>query len=63
GEKLDELRAEGWKTLKIGIGRSTAFVEAFLNRRLQAVMVPEPSGEAPPKARVAKDWQEMRKKL
>ncbi|MCP9450961.1 MAG: hypothetical protein NNA21_12990 [Nitrospira sp.] len=63
GEKLDELRADGWKTLKIGIGRSTAFVEAFLNRRLQAVIVPEPSGEAPPKARVAKDWKEVRKKL
>ncbi|MCP9446301.1 MAG: hypothetical protein NNA22_01855 [Nitrospira sp.] len=63
GEKLDELRAEGWKTLKIGIGRSTAFVEAFLNRRLQAVMVPEPSGETTPKARVAKDWKEVRKKL
>lgn len=63
GEKLDELRAGGWKTLKVGIGRSTAFVEAFLNRRLQAVMVPEPSGEAPPKARVAKDWKELRKKL
>ncbi|MCP9472061.1 MAG: hypothetical protein NNA30_04950 [Nitrospira sp.] len=63
GEKLDELRADGWKTLKIGIGRSTAFVEAFLNRRLQAVMVPELSGEPPPKARVAKDWKEVRKKL
>lgn len=63
GEKLDELRAEGWKTLKVGVGRSTVFVEAFLNRRLQAVMVPEPSGETPPKARVAKDWKDVRKKL
>ncbi|MCP9469555.1 MAG: hypothetical protein NNA31_06095 [Nitrospira sp.] len=62
-EKLDDLRAGGWKTLKIGIGRSTAFVEAFLNRRLQAVMVPEPFGEPPPKARVAKDWKEVRKKM
>ncbi|MCP9438384.1 MAG: hypothetical protein NNA20_00740 [Nitrospira sp.] len=63
GEKLDTLRAEGWKTVKIGIGRTRGFVEAFLNRRLQAVMVPEPAGEAPPKVRVAKDWKEVRKKL
>lgn len=63
GETLETLRGEGWKTLKIGIGRTRGFVEAFLNRRLQAVMVPEPVGEAPPKARVAKDWKEVRKKL
>jgi hypothetical protein len=63
GEKLDELREAGWKTLKVGVGRSKVFVETFLERRLEAVMVPEPSGEAPPKARVAKDWKEVRKKI
>jgi hypothetical protein len=64
GAKLDELHAAGWKTLKIGVGRTKAFAEAFLQRRLDAVMVPEPAmGEAPRKAKVAKDWKDVRKKL
>ncbi|MEK7762370.1 MAG: hypothetical protein AAB433_12370 [Nitrospirota bacterium] len=64
GTKLDELHAAGWKTLKIGVGRTKAFAEAFLQRRLDAVMVPEPAkGEAPRKAKVAKDWKDVRKKL
>jgi hypothetical protein len=64
GVQLDELHTAGWKTLKVGIGRSSAFAEAFLQRRLEAVIVPEPTkGEAPRKARVAKDWKEVRKKL
>ncbi len=64
GAKLDELHAAGWKTLKLGVGRTKAFAEAFLQRRLGAVMVPEPAkGEAPRKAKVAKDWKEVRKKM
>jgi hypothetical protein len=64
GAKLDELHAAGWKTLKIGVGRTKAFAEAFLQRRLNAVMVPEPAkGEAPRKAKVAKEWKEVRKKM
>lgn len=64
GATIDELHAAGWKTIKTGIGRSQAFVEAFLRRRLEAVMVPEPAkGDAPRKAKVAKDWKEVRKKL
>ena len=64
GAKLDELHAAGWKTIKTGIGRTKAFAEAFLQRRLDAVMVPEPAkGEAPRKAKVAKEWKEIRKKL
>ena len=64
GAKLDELHAAGWKTIKTGIGRTSAFAEAFLQRRLEAVIVPEPAkGEAPRKAKVAKDWKEVRKKL
>ncbi len=64
GMKLDELHAAGWKTLKVGVGRSKVFAEAFLQRRLEAVIVPEPEkGEAPRKAKVAKDWKEVRKKL
>lgn len=62
GAKLDELHAAGWKTLKIGVGRTKAFAEAFLQRRLDAVMVPEPAkGEAPRKAKVAKGWKDVRK--
>ncbi len=64
GTKLDELHAAGWKTLKVGVGRTKAFAEAFLQRRLDAVMVPEPAkGEAPRKAKVAKEWKEVRKKM
>ncbi len=64
GAKLDELHAAGWKTLKVGVGRTRAFAEAFLQRRLEAVMVPEPAkGEAPRKAKVAKEWKEVRKKM
>lgn len=64
GAKLDELHAAGWKTIKLGVGRSKAFAEAFLQRRLEAVMVPEPAkGDAPRKAKVAKEWKEVRKKL
>jgi hypothetical protein len=64
GAKIDELHEAGWKSVKTGIGRSKAFVETFLRRRLEAVMIPEPSkGEAPRKAKVAKDWKDVRKKL
>jgi hypothetical protein len=64
GAKLDELHAAGWKTLKIGVGRTKAFAEAFLQRRLDAVMVPEPAkDETPRKAKVAKEWKDVRKKL
>ena len=64
GVKIDELHEAGWKSIKTGIGRSKTFVEAFLRRRLEAIVVPEPSkGEVPRKAKVAKDWKEVRKKL
>jgi len=64
GTKLDEMHAAGWTTLKIGVGRTKAFAEAFLQRRLDAVMVPEPAqGEAPRKAKVAKEWKDVRKKM
>lgn len=64
GARLDELHAAGWKTIKTGIGRTKTFAEAFLSRRLDVVMVPEPKkGDAPRKAKVAKDWKEVRKKL
>ena len=64
GTKIDEFHAEGWKTIKIGICRSRVCAEAFLQRRLEAVIVPEPTkGDVPRKAKVAKDWKEVRKRL
>lgn len=64
GVKIDELHEAGWRTVKVGIGRSKPFAEAFLQRRLEAIMVPEPTkGDVPRKAKVAKDWKEVRKKL
>jgi len=64
GATIDELHAAGWKTVKTGIGRSKAFAEAFVQRRLDAVIVPEPrAGDQPRKAKIAKSWKEIRKKL
>jgi len=64
GTKLDDMHAAGWKSLKIGLGRTKAFAETFLQRRLDAVMVPEPAkGEALRKAKVAKGWKDVRKKM
>jgi hypothetical protein len=64
GAKVDELHAAGWKNLRTGIGRSNAFAEAFLQRRLEVVLISDsPRGDAPRKAKVAKDWKEVRKKL
>ena len=64
GTKIDELHAAGWKTVKIGVGRSKSFAEAFLQRRLDAIVVPGPTkGDVPRKAKVAKDWKDVRKKL
>ncbi len=64
GARIDVFHAEGWSTIKTGIGRSKTFAEAFLKRRLNVVMVPEPvKGDAPRKAKVAKEWKEVRKKL
>lgn len=64
GEKIDEWQEDGWKTIKTGIVRSKEFAESFIRRRLDAVMVPEPpKGEVPRKAKVAKEWKEIRTKL
>lgn len=64
GTKLDEWNKAGWTTIKTGIVRSRDLAESFIRRRLEAVMVPEPAkGDVPRKAKVAKDWKEVRKKL
>jgi len=62
GNKLDELRDAGWTTIRIGVGRTKKFAEAFVQRRLEAVMVPEPAkSEKARKAKVAKAWKDVRK--
>jgi hypothetical protein len=64
GAMIDELYAGGWKNLKTGIGRSKAFTDAFLQRRLDAVVISDSAaGGVSRKAKVAKDWKEVRKKL
>lgn len=61
---LDALKAQGWASLKGGIGRTRGFAEVLLEHRLDVVIVPEPRrGEPPRKAKTAKDWKEVRKKL
>ncbi len=64
GKKIDELRASGWNAIKVGIGRTKVFAEAFLQRRIDAVILPEPpKSEIPRKAKTAKEWKEIRKQL
>ena len=61
---LDALKNDGWTTMKSGIGRTRAFADMLLQHRMEVVVVPElPKGELPRKAKAAKDWKEVRKKL
>ena len=63
-ETLDALKHDGWTTMKSGIGRTRAFADVLLQHRMEVVVVPElPKGELPRKAKGAKDWKEVRKKL
>jgi hypothetical protein len=64
GAAIDRFKQDGWTTLRSGVGRSLSFAEAFLERRLDVVLVPEPAkGDVPRKAKVAKDWKDVRKQL
>lgn len=64
GAKIDELHAAGWKNLKTGIGRTKAFAEPCIQRRLGVVVISDSAtGEISRKAKVAKEWKEVRKKL
>ena len=64
GAKLDELRASGWTTIKIGIGKTPSFAETFLHRRLDVVIVPKTAMEpAQKKAKAATNWKDVRRKL
>ena len=61
---LDALKSDGWTTMKSGVGRTRAFADVLLQHRMEVVVVPElPKGELPRKAKSAKDWKEVRKKL
>lgn len=64
GEMIEQLRADGWTNVKVGIGRTLAFAEVLVAHRLDVVLVPEPEkGDLPKKAKAAKEWKEIRKKL
>jgi hypothetical protein len=64
GARLDELKKEGWTAIKNGIGRTPAFAGVLVERRMDAVLVPEPAkGELPRRVKIAKDWKDVRKKL
>lgn len=60
---LDRFKADGWENVKSGIGRTKAFAEALVNRRMEVVIVPARDETLPRRARVAKDWKEVRKRL
>ena len=61
---LETFKQDGWATMKSGIGRTKAFADTLLQHRMEVVLVPElPKSEMPRKAKAAKDWKEVRKKL
>jgi hypothetical protein len=61
---LDSFKQDGWTRMKAGIGRTRMFADTLIQHRMEVVLVPEPpKGELPRKARAAKDWKEVRKKL
>lgn len=64
-EKIDEMRAEGWDNLHAGIGRTKEFAEVLLAHRMGAVILPasDKDQDLPRKAKVVKNWKEIRKKL
>jgi hypothetical protein len=64
GAMLDELKSEGWTAIKSGIGRTPAFATVLVERRMDAVLVPDPpKGKVPRKTKTAKNWKDVRKKL
>jgi hypothetical protein len=64
GTLLDDLKKDGWTAAKNGIARSRVVAETLLERRMEVVIVPEPSkGDSPRKAKTAKNWKEVRKQL
>jgi hypothetical protein len=61
---IESFKQAGWTTMKTGIGRTRAFADTLLRQRMEVVVVPGlPKGELPRKAKAAKDWKEVRKKL
>jgi len=61
---IEAFKEGGWSTLKTGIGRTRSFADTLLQHRMEVVVVPElPKGELPRKAKTAKEWKEVRKKL
>jgi hypothetical protein len=64
GAKIDQLQADGWTNVKAGIGKSRTFAEVLVAHRMDVVIVPEPDkGELPKKAKVVKEWKDIRKKM
>ncbi len=61
---IETFKQGGWTTMKTGIGRTRSFADTLLHHRMEVVVVPElPKGELPRKAKTAKEWKEVRKKL
>lgn len=64
-ELVDRMKTEGWDNLKAGVGRTREFAETLVDLRIGVVILPATTKDedVPPKAQVAKDWKEVRKKL
>ncbi|HQY58975.1 MAG: hypothetical protein KA240_18520 [Nitrospira sp.] len=61
---VERFKQGGWATMKTGIVRTRAVAETLLQHRFEVVVVPElPKGEMPRKAKAAKEWKDVRKRL
>lgn len=61
---LEAFKQAGWASLKTGIVRTKSAADLLLQHRFEVVVVPElAKGEMPRKARAAKEWKDVRKKL
>ena len=64
GATLETFKQGGWATMKTGIVRTRSSAEMLLQHRFEVVVVPElPKGEMPRKAKAAKEWKDVRKRL
>jgi hypothetical protein len=64
GEAIEELRGQGWDSIKAGVGRSRDFAEALIDHRLRVVVIGGAADpDLPKKAEKAKDWRDARKLL
>lgn len=64
-ELIEELKEGGWDNVNAGIGRAPDFAEVLVKNRIQVVILPEGDQdvEFPRRAKIVKNWKEVRRHL